>query len=244
MGGHRWQIRLLGSFRLTDDGREIALAPSSAQLLALLALRGAPLARGPLLQTLWPDAAADRAAANLRTAIWRLPPGVRPCVVRTRAATAMAVAVGCDVAVLRDRLARLARGQAPDAGTNARSLDGVLLADWYEDWVLLERESLRLQQIAGLEHFADHLLRERRPAEALDAAMAAMAAEPLREGPHRRLVQAHLAEGNLAEAVRAYHAYRDLLADQLAVTPSPELGQLLAEHVAARRRDAAVTVRT
>jgi DNA-binding SARP family transcriptional activator len=242
MGDHRWHVRLLGSFKLTDGGRDVPLVPASAQLVALLALRGEPVPRDAVLTTLWPDAPVARAAANLRTAVWRLPPPARAAVVRCRTTLAAAPEVACDVAVLRRRLTRLATGEPPDAGTDTRAIDGVLLADWYDDWVLADREALRLQQIAGLERFADHLLATGRPAEALDAAMAAMTAEPLREGPHRRLIAVHLAEGNLAEAVSAYRSYRDLLADQLGVVPSPALARMIAEHVATRRRDAAVTV--
>ena len=50
----------------------------------------------------------------------------------------------------------------------------------------------------------------------------AVALEPFRETAHRRLMQAHAAAGNRAEALRAYERCRRLLAEELGVDPSPE----------------------
>jgi DNA-binding SARP family transcriptional activator len=41
------------------------------------------------------------------------------------------------------------------------------------------------------------------------------------------VVRIHLAEGNLAEAVRAHDAFRDMLADELGVAPMPQMEVLL-----------------
>ena len=47
-----------------------------------------------------------------------------------------------------------------------------------------------------------------------------MAAEPLRESAHRRVMQVHLAEENPSEALRQFDAVRVLLRDQLGIAPS------------------------
>jgi DNA-binding SARP family transcriptional activator len=57
--------------------------------------------------------------------------------------------------------------------------------------------------------------------------LAATAAEPLRESAHRLLIQVHLAEGNVAEAVRQYELYRGLLATELGIEPSLAIKRLL-----------------
>jgi DNA-binding SARP family transcriptional activator len=62
-----------------------------------------------------------------------------------------------------------------------------------------------------------------RYAEAIQAALAAVADEPLRESAHLAVVQVHLAEGNVVEAVRQYTAYRRTLLEELGVEPSPAL---------------------
>jgi DNA-binding SARP family transcriptional activator len=54
-----------------------------------------------------------------------------------------------------------------------------------------------------------------------------VAGEPLRESAHRCLIEAHLAQGNVAEAIRRYHAYRDLMLAELRLGPSPQMEKLL-----------------
>ena len=111
--------------------------------------------------------------------------------------------------------------------TPEKALRGELLPGWYEDWVLLERERLRQLRMHALEVLADKLVCVGRFGEAVQAAMAAVAAEPLRESARRAVVRVHLAHGNVAEAVREYEAFRELLADELGVAPSPQLECLM-----------------
>jgi hypothetical protein len=70
-------------------------------------------------------------------------------------------------------------------------------------------------------------------ADAIAAAEEAVKLEPLRESSHLRLVSAHAAAGNRAEALRAYEHCRRLLAEELGVKPSTaieaEYLRLLAE---------------
>ena len=57
-------------------------------------------------------------------------------------------------------------------------------------------------------------------ADAIESAMLAASAEPLRESAQRSLVRAHIAEGNLTEARRTYLAYKALLHRELGILPS------------------------
>ena len=63
-----------------------------------------------------------------------------------------------------------------------------------------------------------------------------MAAEPLRETPHRLVVRIHLAEGNAFEAVHAFYVYRDLLMRELRLEPSPAMCALLDDTLAPIRQ--------
>src|SRR4029079_11638852 len=45
---------------------------------------------------------------------------------------------------------------------------------------------------------------------------------PFRETGYRRLMEAHVAAGNRAEALQVYERCRRLLADELGASPSPE----------------------
>ncbi|MFF9527676.1 BTAD domain-containing putative transcriptional regulator, partial [Streptomyces achromogenes] len=105
--------------------------------------------------------------------------------------------------------------------------DGELLPGWDEEWVLLERERLRQLRLHALDALADRLTRQGSPALALEAALASIRIEPLRESAHRAVVAAHLSEGNVIEAVRHYRAYRQLLRDELGLEPSAQLARMI-----------------
>jgi len=106
-------------------------------------------------------------------------------------------------------------------------LGGELLPGWYDDWVLLERERLRQLRMHALEDVAVRLMAAGRYGDALQSALAAVRAEPLRESAHRTVVRVHLAEGNVVEALRAYEQFRTMLADDLGVQPSSQFSRLV-----------------
>ncbi|NUK13677.1 SARP family transcriptional regulator, partial [Streptomyces lunaelactis] len=89
-----------------------------------------------------------------------------------------------------------------------------------EDWVLFERERIRQLRLHALDALAEELARRGSHALALETALTSVRIEPLRESAHRAVVSAHLAEGNLIEALRHYHAFRRLLYEELGVEPS------------------------
>jgi DNA-binding SARP family transcriptional activator len=49
----------------------------------------------------------------------------------------------------------------------------------------------------------------------------------LRESAHRTVVRVHLAEGNVAEALRAFELFRALLTEELGVQPSVLMSRLV-----------------
>jgi DNA-binding SARP family transcriptional activator len=106
------------------------------------------------------------------------------------------------------------------------SLD--LLPDWYDDWLVDDREGVRQLRLHALERMADELSMSGHHAEAIQAALAAVRLEPLRETAHAALIRAHLAEGNRSEALRQFTRCRNMLAVELAVEPSEFLRKLIA----------------
>jgi DNA-binding SARP family transcriptional activator len=105
----------------------------------------------------------------------------------------------------------------PPAALLAR---GEILPDWYDDWLVIERERFRQLRVHALERLCDRLTAAGRFAEAVDAGLAAVESEPLRESAHRALIRTHLAEGNACEALRQYRAFRELLRRELGLRPS------------------------
>lgn len=229
-------LHLLGGFRLLHADAPVVVPRGLQRVVALLGLRPG-VTRSNLAGLLWPDAPEERALSSLRTALWRLRQDPY-CPLDTSGDTLrLDPVVRVDVDDLVDTAARVRDGDAPGAIAGALCAGRHdLLPGWYDDWVLLERERLRQLRLHMLEQVACQHLAAGRHGEALEAALEAMAAEPLRETPHRLVVRIHLAEGNAFEAVHAYYVYRDLLHRELHLEPSAAMSALLADTLAPIRQ--------
>jgi DNA-binding SARP family transcriptional activator len=230
------RITLLDGFGV-DVGRTGArtvvpeLPHAVQRLVAHLCLSGHP-PRSALAGQLWPEASEGHAHGSLRSALWRLQKAVPGLVRATGDHLVLADGVEVDVHELghwADR-ARNPRVPLEEVEVPASGLRGELLPGWYDDWVLLERESLRQVRLHALERVAARLAAAGRYGDALEAAYAAVRAEPLRESAHRTVVCVHLAEGNVAEALRSFEHFRALLADELGVPPSSHMRRLVAQY--------------
>ena len=127
------------------------------------------------------------------------------------------------------------RGQVDDRRLLALAVDALdLLPGWYEEWICVERERLRTTVLAAIDAIAVRLRRMGRCAEAIDAALVAVTADPLRDSSQAALITAHLGEGNLGEARRAYAAYRRVLHAEFGVEPPERLARLVGIWVAPR----------
>jgi YVTN family beta-propeller protein len=89
-------------------------------------------------------------------------------------------------------------------------------------WVDEKRRELADVRGRALTILADACLQSGDAPEAAKWAEQAVALEPFRETGYRRLMEAHAAAGNRAEALRVYERCRRLLADELGAYPSPE----------------------
>jgi DNA-binding SARP family transcriptional activator len=222
---------LLGGFTLLRENEEIVLPMSAQRLVALLALRERPLSRAYLAGLLWPDYSGERSLADLRTALWRANHS-RASVVTT---TGMRLSLRAGVQVDVRALTALGRGASDPAKSVVAELQGMswfelsldLLPDWYDDWLVDDREGVRQLRLHALESLTGELSNRGRHAEAILAALAAVRLEPLRETAHAALIRAHLAEGNRSEAQRQFYRCRDLLAAELAVEPSESIRRLI-----------------
>jgi YVTN family beta-propeller protein len=100
-------------------------------------------------------------------------------------------------------------------------------------WVEGKRRELDEVRARALGVLAEACLRSGRAAEAAKWAEQAVALEPFRETGYRRLMEAHAAAGNRAEALRVYERCRRLLAEELGAYPSPETESVYRELLAA-----------
>jgi DNA-binding SARP family transcriptional activator len=225
------RVALFGGFRLDLGRTTVRDLPRGVQrLVAYLGLAHHP-ARAAVAGQLWPDVPERQAHGSLRSALWRLHRSAPGLVEVSGTALSLGSGVCVDVRETAQWAQRALdpRGNPPEPWPGDREIRGELLPGWYEDWVLLERERLRQLRMYAMEALADTLARVGRFGEAVQAAHAAIAVEPLRESAHRTLVRIHRVEGNLVEAVRAYESFRELLAAELGSVPSPRMAALVAD---------------
>jgi DNA-binding SARP family transcriptional activator len=221
---------LLNSFELQFDGKRVPLQLSAQRLLALLALKEHPLLRVYVAGTLWLDSTDVHAAGSLRSVLWRLRRLPKPLVESAGAQLQLAPEVSVDVREATAQAREVLNPASADRSWPSLAelhLDGDLLPDWYDDWVVIERERFRQLRVHALERLCERLAEARRFAEAAEAGLAAVRGEPLRESAHRALVRVHIAEGNAADALRHYRLYRRLMAEQLGLAPSQLMEALI-----------------
>jgi DNA-binding SARP family transcriptional activator len=229
-------LQLLGSFVLMRDNERIELPRTVQRLVVLLALRERPLTRAYIAGVLWPDYSTERSHANLRTALWR----ANQCRVAVVAASGERLclyeAVQVDVQALTG-IGRVASGRSRSLIKDYDSVPWLdlsldLLPDWYDEWLVDDREGIRQLRLQVLERLTDEFSLTGRHTEAIQAALATVRIDPLRETAQAALIRAHLAYGNRLEAVRQFHRFRVILDRELALEPSGWLRGLITDEAA------------
>ena len=223
------RLELMGGFGLRHNGGYVELPWNAQRLLAFLALRRRPLPRVSVGAALWLDGTEERAASNLRTALWRVRAAAGEIIEVSGANMRLVDSVAVDLHELIESSRCLLRGDSAHFSVADVDLFGAeLLPDWDEEWLQMERERIKQLRMHALEKLCDLLVSLGRFGEAIEAGLAAVEAEPLRESAQRAVIEAHLAEGNQCEAVRRFRQYEDLLNSSLGVGPSTHLRSLVA----------------
>jgi DNA-binding SARP family transcriptional activator len=226
----RDMLCLVGGPYVMHNGHRCNVPESSKRLLAYVALHDGRVDRNRAAGTLWPYGSDNRAAGNLRSTLWRLKGAGIEILQSDKAMLSLKPGTVTDVHQLCEWAARAIEGRVTEADLRILHWDreaADILPGWYDDWVICERERIRQRLLHGLEAVGYQLLRQHRPADAIEAAMEAVRIEPLRESSQRLLVEAHLAERNYGEALRAYRTYERLLDEELRITPGPALTSLI-----------------
>jgi DNA-binding SARP family transcriptional activator len=225
------QLMLLGGFTLLRDAEEIELPMSAQRLVALLALRERAVSRAYLGGVLWPNCTSERSLADLRTALWRANHCKAKVIATAGVRLCLRAEVEVDVRVLT-AFERISQQKESNAISLLKrmswfdlSLD--LLPDWYDDWLVDDREEVRQLRLHALERMTEEFSLNGRHGEAIQAALTAVRLEPLRETAHAALIRAHLAEGNRSEALRQFSRCRAILKTELAVEPSESIRKLI-----------------
>jgi DNA-binding SARP family transcriptional activator len=206
-----------------EGGMRQEVPEGSKHLLAFIALRRQRVGRRHAAETLWPDTEEERAAGNLRSALWRLRRAGIDVLVADKWSLGLRGRVLVDLDLMDQWATRMINGTETTADLTISRVGSCwweVLPGWCDDWVLVERERLRQRMLHALEALSGKLLRASRFADAVEAAIIAVGVDPFRESAQRTLIEAHLAEGNQSEARRIWRDYRDLLRRELGVSPS------------------------
>lgn len=228
MGTERiWNLQLLGGWQLQRGDQPVKVAMRQQRLIAALALYGRQ-PRKFMAGLLWPDRPEHQAFGSLRESVFVVNRDLPKLLAPTQDPLDLAARVRIDVREIRAQASSLEEQAGPDLQSMLDSvLEAELLRGWYEDWIMAEQERWQRLRLSVLEGLAKQFLLQGRIDPAVEAARAATAIEPLRESAQRLLIQSYLAEGNQAEALRAYQSFQIRLHQEFGVAPSPVTADLV-----------------
>ncbi len=235
------EVRLLGAFSLSFDGRPVPGTSSRLQsLLAYLLLHAdAPQPRAQLAFTFWPDASESNARNNLRQLLHQLrqalPEADRH--LRADASTVQWIedaSFRLDVTQFDAAVAEAERaGNAGDTerrrGCLERALElcrGPLLPSCYDDWIGPERERLARRCAGAAAALVKQLEKGREYSSAVGHVRHWLEHDPLDEEAHRWLMRLHALLGDRAGALQAYQRCAEALLRELGSEPSVETRRL------------------
>jgi hypothetical protein len=115
---------------------------------------------------------------------------------------------------------------AGDLELAARLYAGDLLPACYDDWVLDERAKLRAEAYGALMRLTEEAAGYDDHKATIRYAQRIIDLEPTDEVAVRIQMEAHLALGNRAAALRAYHRFAEVLERELAVAPGEAIGAM------------------
>ena len=225
---HCYRLRLQGRWQLLADGEDVGLGHREERLTALLGITGHS-SRPHVAGMLWPESTEPRALASLRRAVLQVQHSCPGLLQADRVSIGLHTGVEVDIDDVRRAAAAaedaLAEGAA---GLLLGQLVGEdLLPDWYDDWVLPERERLEQLRVKALERIARRALEAGDLQLAVDAARAASDVDPLLESASELAIRAHLSRGDPGSALREFDRCRDAVRQELGVPPSRTILELI-----------------
>ncbi|WP_411376277.1 AfsR/SARP family transcriptional regulator [Arthrobacter sp. MPF02] len=235
-----YELDLMQSWQLRQGGSTLHVAARQQRLIAALAVRG-PSLRTYIAGMLWPEYPEAKALESLRVTVHLVSRQLPGLLVKDGALLSLHHEVDVDLHAVRLILKEAALpGGTTAAGRLQELRDLEFLPGWYEDWVLFEQGRLRHDRLRAFSLLSRQFAGQGNHEAAAEAAIAALAIEPLYESAVRVLVAAELAQGNVASAMLAYEKYREQLSEDMGVTPSDALRKLISGATGQRPRSADV----
>jgi DNA-binding SARP family transcriptional activator/predicted ATPase len=228
----------------TPDGPVRLETAKTRALLVYLASNPDPQSRHTLMGLLWGGLPEANARRNLRRALWNLRrqlagPEQPPPLLADRETVCLnqEVARWSDVEAFETACASLDPASRPLASVSnldglrqavelyqGEFLEGFHVGDAlaFEEWVLTERERLRVMALGALQRLVEGYASQNKVEKALLCARRLLALEPWREEAHRWLMRLMARSGQRAEALAQYEACKQALAEELSVEPARE----------------------
>lgn len=219
-----WQarlgVRILGSAEIILGGHRLGVFDSLRvqRFIGLLAVRREPQHRARVSCELWPESSDAQARTNLRKLLHELRRALPDFddFIHVRDDTITldpGGAVDVDLWRYRDAIA------VGDLELAARIYRGDLLPACYDDWVLDERDHLRAEVHRILAQLAERAAAHDDHESTLRHGQRLIEHEPTDEVAARLMMEAHLALGDRAAALRVYRRCVETLGRELQVEP-------------------------
>jgi DNA-binding SARP family transcriptional activator len=244
----RLELVLLGRPQLRSGGRDLApdIGAKSLALLALLA-RSAPqpITRERIAGTLWSDKREQAARYRLRHTLWELRRSLDVDLIQSDQNACwidLTIGItidlvefqqGCEQIGIGTRQPSATPDLVPTLAQLAVHYGGDLLSDLtvreaplFEEWLLSERERLRLLCQDVLWNLARAQQAANAPTDAAQTLTRLIAVDPLRERNYRALMAIYVAQNDKAAALKVYAQCREILSSELGTQPSKDTERL------------------
>lgn len=227
-------LKLLGSteVRLGSDLLSSFGSRKAQALLYYLATIDGVCTRDTAAGLLWPEMSEKKAKSNLRVAIASVKQhiGAHLDVSSTGLAFNRKLPYESDVETFRNSLAVALRQRNLEAIQEANALyKGEFLQGFhlhnaapFEEWLVQQREHLRMLAIQGLESLGAFCLDQKAYATGLAAARQLLMLEPWHENAHRQIMLLLALSNQRAAALAHFEVCQRQLRDELDVAPAPE----------------------
>jgi len=226
------EIRTLGGLAIKRNGQPVSGFASRKveALLVYLACTRRAFPREVLAELLWEERSQAQALANLRVALTSLRQSVGPFITISRQMVGINPDSACwlDVTEFQAHLAAAGKTTAAHLEKALNLYQGDFLAGFYidsrgfEDWVLPERERLRLKVMDALDLLIQSSMNEADYPTALTHATHLLQLDSLREETYRILMLLLARSGQRGAALAQYETCCRVLDEELGIEPTPE----------------------
>ena len=225
-------LKLFGHFELTGPEGRIALSSTKlSAFMAYLALAAKPVPREHLTTLLWGSHFDDQARQNFRQALVRLRKLVGPeaLISDDQAVQLSPAAMASDVRQFENLLRSAAEADLRQAVSllDGDFLEGIDVKEpAWEDWLSSERHRFGKLACDGLVALGGMDLVQGRAADGLVHAEDCIRRDMFREDAHRLAIQAYVALGRRAEALKHYQGLVERMKQDLNTTPEAATAQV------------------